>query len=1364
MAKSSSLHRIYQGRINRAWYASKGKGWKSSGQSQRMTDWSQALADAHVLFQTAVNWYLLGLASLVTEDHPRLGGMRRQLAECWDDYDRRHERRRGLRYSLAPALGFAPTASFDEAVQRMLAGNIAHKTIRQKAVDLLIHAVSGGDGAIQQEGRTYLPRFCWSGYSGGWACDATATANKEGKRRIAEFIHREPPPDPQAIAEMAKQFSMGWLVALQPDKWMDEQAARKQTDKALEHFLNPPDPEARVAKAATQIPGLRETLASLRENLALTRIGERAICKNRKAPKDRTFAAILFKVAPSPHTMALLRLVVAKPKQSISPDPRHDVEPFSIDGHDPIQLARGQRGYIFPAFTAQPDWGAIDSGQPVWKEFDTAAFKEALKTINQISQKQTERDDERARVLAELAWMNGETNPDEARTALRKGKSQDEDDDDLPGVLGNDPRVAVLERVLREDLAITNQLTDGDSLAYTLRSRTLRGWRELCARWNEEADRKPDTTPERLIALCDEHQAAHRDDAGGIAFFRAMSARDCWPIWRTPTDAERSVRNQHHWSDDLIRDYAHQLELREEAERLTQPIRFTPADAEQSPRLLMLSDLVGSSFRLDGTSARVHVPVLQQGRWQKSVILVDFTAPRLIRDGWIGGEAVHWLPPVAAALGLPKSADQDLAEGAALALMPRRQRDGSWAHLVNIPIKIDVAALQQALPRRLSPTQFVGTKDKHLHLHWPGTKGTKADWWKVLDGFRALSVDLGQRAAVAWALLEASANQPSSHAWVLGTADRRTWTAGLSSCGLSPLPGEDDRGRCASPDETAAARDLLARLGESHLDDDGRLALMRFPEQNDLLLVAARRTQGRLARLHRWVWMLSESALRARALDEIDNPERLTVDAHAIATARRGNVVPLDQALRIQLAELSAVLPCLLVELTTRIVPIQDSRWEWRVEGGHGRLLRVPHRHGTPVKIRGQRGLSLARIDQIEELRRRWLSFNRAQERKAGERPPSARELRAKPLPEPCPDLLAKLEQLKDDRIDQTAHLILAEALGVRLKPHALTPEVRLRGDHHGEYERIREPVDAVVLEDLGRYRADQGRSPRENSRLMQWAHRAILGKVKLLCEPFGIPVVEVNAAYSSRFCSRTGVAGFRAVEVTSADRHRWPWNGLLAEANAAGESAREDAKRARALFALFDHAPSIAPKPGQAIVPQRTLLWPRAGGPLFVPMRDWPEAVAKDGGTLVTRHGIQQADINAAINIGLRALAGPMAFSIRQRVRVEPAPDGGMTALCVNKLELARGLVSLPDLGEERARATWFIDQGEVAPDTWTRKDHAIRVAASITIAGQAVRIATGRALWGAVKHGAWDRVMQINRARLGKWQDKDTKRQAPF
>ena len=101
---------------------------------------------------------------------------------------------------------------------------------------------------------------------------------------------------------------------------------------------------------------------------------------------------------------------------------------------DPIKLARGERGFIFPYFSR------ILTGNIWRKEFDICAFTEALKTINQFQQKCEEREQMRDALQADLDYMEG----------LRKkgsGISAEgaDGDEELPlPVLAGDPRWELL--------------------------------------------------------------------------------------------------------------------------------------------------------------------------------------------------------------------------------------------------------------------------------------------------------------------------------------------------------------------------------------------------------------------------------------------------------------------------------------------------------------------------------------------------------------------------------------------------------------------------------------------------------------------------------------------------------------------------------------------------------------------------------------------------------------------------------------------------------------------------------------------------------------------------------------------------------
>jgi hypothetical protein len=316
---------------------------------------------------------------------------------------------------------------------------------------------------------------------------------------------------------------------------------------------------------------------------------------------------------------------------------------------------------------------------------------------------------------------------------------------------------------------------------------------------------------------------------------------------------------------------------------------------------------------------------------------------------------------------------------------------------------------------------------------------------------------------------------------------------------------------------------------------------------------------------------------------------------------------------------------------------LRENTWRW-VEHGedskekplHLLISDGPAPQEKPW-LRGQRGLSFARIEQLENFRRAILSLNRLLRHEVGIKPEFGGQTRGESLPDPCPEVTEKINRMKGDRVNQTAHLIVAQALGVRLKYDASQDEDREDADVHGEYECIprRSPVDLIVLEDLSRYTTDKSRSRSENSRLMKWCHRAINEKVKLLIEPFGIPVLEVFASYSSKFDSRTGAPGFRATEVTAADRFFW-------------QKTIEKQPVARAVFDCLDSLATRDYKNLRFVLPQN-------GGPIFIP-------AVKGNQSLLP---LRQADINAAVNIGLRAIAGPNCYHAHPRVRLAKAKSG---------------------------------------------------------------------------------------------------------
>jgi hypothetical protein len=125
------------------------------------------------------------------------------------------------------------------------------------------------------------------------------------------------------------------------------------------------------------------------------------------------------------------------------------------------------------------------------------------------------------------------------------------------------------------------------------------------------------------------------------------------------------------------------------------------------------------------------------------------------------------------------------------------------------------------------------------------------------------------------------------------------------------------------------------------------------------------------------------------------------------------------------------------------------------------------------------------------------------------------------------------------------------------------------------------------------------------------------------------------------------------------------------------------------------------------------------------------------------------QADINAAINLGLRAIASPEADDIHVRIRAKR--DGSKFVVrAENAREKARWgskppEVVVPDESSRKkllteAHVNFFTDTGRVA--TFDRAE----------IVGFALPIASGRGLWGTINQGDWISVQEVNRIRIRK------------
>jgi hypothetical protein len=1380
------MNRIYQGRVTRI------EAKKEDGTFEQVAfgkDQSNCpLWRHHEIFQDAVNYYLMALAALageqITGADRLMTDLPKRIADSWEKFPKPDAARAGarsLRDSVAPWLGLDGSATIDQAYAAILDGNRIDKKALSYALALVLDECSG-DSGIQQGGREYLPKLCDSDSKATYNFSASSVASGEGKGRLAVTLHGGGSQDD--LEKIALEMDLSWVVKVSPGEFYEGAEAITRLNQAIDHLVQMvANPSERLAAALADIADVSAQINELRGAVKLLPEGYR-IARNRKAAPDLTFSTIVFMAFPSRLTAAFLKLGIKAPAKSETSAKKNDAIDFAALGDDPVKLARGSRGYVFKAFTALSRWNPLNPGKPVWKEFDIAAFKEALKALNQFRLKTDEREEKKKDLEGLIAYLIG--------SPIKKwkpSKGESGEETELPEPL--EPELLKLAWELEEEMTQglsesvvgeMKQLSFGDGSfpiregGWTVTRASLRGLRDIIDVWRKLiAQQGADIPTSELEQAVKEYQGKEGKSAviGSVSLFLTLCEPRFRPLWMDsdPEEEEAGEDNRFlHRLADLHESVADYLKCDE-------AINLTPAEPRYSRRLFMFSDMNGKSAPKYLGVDCLEVSIATEGDdAQQQRYRLRFGAPRLRRDGLLGKED-GWLQPVTKALGLKLSKPDPAPFDSAVSLMPDFDASSSLRFLLNFAADVDAEPIRTALGKAaLWDRQFNGTKEKNIHLHWPGTvvdpsKMKTAPWWEnhaiIEKGFTVMATDLGQRTAGSWALLKIKATRPETPRPVrsIGHDGTREWFAEISKTGMLRLPGEDawirgkdghmaqelsgKAGRMASKEEwkqsLELAKALLAEEPENWIGAE--CSEKSYPEQNDALLKLANRRLSRLQTFHRWSCFDPEKesdsarkdSLIKKLIAELDQWEDEDVSRWALKV-EAGDYDGFRAAAGTAFASYRAGLLPHLVTLANRVAPLREDRWEWRQRGGespYGDLVRNPREHGTKPPVRGQRGLSLSRIEQMENLRRLFLRYNRSLDREAGKPAKFGRADAGRDSGEPCRDLLEKIDRIKEQRVDQTAHLILAQALGVKLAPHSLSAQARQEGDHHGEYTRIpgREPVDLVVIEDLGRYLSSQGRAPSENSRLMKWAHRAVRDKVKMLIEePFGIPVLEVPAAYSSRFCAVTGEAGARCEERAELDDYlREILERRSVTPAASGQhDLREANLRLLMQFKLLD---AINARRRASEKAPRTLLLQKTGGPLFV-------GAGK-------KSSLVQSDMNAAINLAFRAVAAPEALHLLHRIRSEKTGDQ-ITTMAKNKREIAgfgkKGLLISME-GEPSAKlsksANFFHDPAGIA-----KFDRG-----EIEVEGKAIPVASGIGLWHAVNGAILPKIVAINEDRLRRY-----------
>lgn len=221
---------------------------------------------------------------------------------------------------------------------------------------------------------------------------------------------------------------------------------------------------------------------------------------------------------------------------------------------------------------------------------------------------------------------------------------------------------------------------------------------------------------------------------------------------------------------------------------------------------------------------------------------------------------------------------------------------------------------------------------------------------------------------------------------------------------------------------------------------------------------------------------------------------------------------------------------------------------------------------------------------------------------------------------------LMAMERMRQNRVKQLASRIAEAALGVGIEG--------LRGDRGRQLARPREriagprfaPCHAVVIENLTHYKPDELQTRRENRQLMTWAAAQVKKHLSDQCQLHGLHLREVQPGYTSRQDSRTGAPGVRCNDIRVEDFPRRCARQLTAIAKKGANDPL-----ARYLLALKQKYLDQDGQPKSESLKGILLRIPQKGGELFV------SASAESSAA----HGLQ-ADLNAAANIGLRALLDP--------------------------------------------------------------------------------------------------------------------------
>ncbi|RPI64030.1 MAG: hypothetical protein EHM48_01495, partial [Planctomycetaceae bacterium] len=255
--------------------------------------------------------------------------------------------------------------------------------------------------------------------------------------------------------------------------------------------------------------------------------------------------------------------------------------------------------------------------------------------------------------------------------------------------------------------------------------------------------------------------------------------------------------------------------------------------------------------------------------------------------------------------------------------------------------------------------------------------------------------------------------------------------------------------------------------------------------------------------------------------------------------------------------------------------------------------------------------------------------------------------------------ILDAMERIRLQRVKQLASRIVEGALGIGIEQNNGGKKDLSRPRERIDTPRFA-PCHAVVIENLTNYRPEETQTRRENRQLMEWSSSKVEKYLTDACQLCGLHLREVAASYTSQQDSRTGAPGVRCKDVPVADFVKQ--SGFLSKRiqDAIRKNETEEHRYLAELYSRWNETAKtwtdgdgtkwklgddgkwlsrngkpLAPKENMQPHPIRI---PQRGGEVFVSAKpcDCCKPANRKGSP-----GLQ-ADLNAAANIGLRALLDP--------------------------------------------------------------------------------------------------------------------------